>query len=114
VGTVETDSAKLDRLMAGKAAQRKGVKARLAHIEQRVGGAVREAYAEEIDEVRDRSLARVGSTTARRAMAAKEAVAQRAETRARRRKGELDEADRRLAHHFRAMGDAVLKRTQEG
>ncbi len=79
-----------------------------------MGGAVREAYAEEVDEVRDRSLARVGSTTAQRAMAAKEAVAKRAETRAQPQEGRDGRGRRAVGASLPGDGRRVLKRTQEG
>jgi len=108
--TIEPDTEKLDRLMAGKAEQRKGVKAHLKQVEQRVGGIHREAYVEEVDEARDQATARVGSTDARRAMAAKDKV----DKRLRRRAGQRDEADRRMDEHLMAMGRAIMRQSKEG
>ena len=107
---IETDTARLDQLMAEKALQRKGVKTHLTQLEQRVGGIYREAFVEEIDEARDKATARVSSTDAQRAIAAKGEVAKRAKRRA----GQLTEEDRRFDEHLIAMGRAVMRKTKEG
>lgn len=107
---IETDTARLDQLMAGKAEQRNGVRAHLKQLEQRVGAIHREAYVEEIDAARDQATARVSSTDARRAMAAKNEASRRA----RRRAGQRDEADRRFDEHLIAMGRATMRLTKEG
>jgi putative transposase len=107
---IETDTARLDQLMADKAAQRKGVKAHLKQIQQRVGGIEREAYVEEIDEAGDRALAKFGSVDAQRVMAAKGETVKKAKRRA----GQRDEADRRVDEHLVAMGRAMMRGTREG
>ena len=110
LGTIERDAAKLDRLMADKAEQRKGVKSHLRQIEQRVGGIHREAYVEEVDEARDQAGARVGSTDARRALAAKGEV----EKKIRRRAGQRDEADRKMDAYLIAKGREMMRQSKEG
>lgn len=108
--TIEPDTAKLDRLMADKAEQRKGVKAHLKQVEQRVGGIHREAYVEEVDEARDRTTSRVSSTDARRAMAAKGEV----DKRIRRRTGQRDDADRKMDAYLIAKGREMMRQSKEG
>lgn len=106
---IERDQDKLGAAMSSKRQQRKAVRGRIATIAQSVRGVHREAYAEEIDERRDKSISRMGSIEGRKAQRAKAEV----DKRRRRRAGELDAGEQAAQQMFRRLGAEVLKRAQE-
>lgn len=110
MGMIERDRDKLAVVMAQKTRQRRAATGQIAAIEQQVRGVHREAYAEEIDDRRDRALAKVSNLEGRKVRQGKAD----ADKRRRARKGEMDEGARRVDDMMLRRGEAAIRRAQEG